>query len=294
VKTGFHIGWEALERYGGEDHPFIIAMLGSVVAPTDREGVYFYGDERAAVFEVQKRIAERARYVTILTPQSLERWGEAHGLRGNELLVPGGADAEAPPPGPDPFPDDRRPACVFAGNFYDAYYQAEVHATLIDKIGRLGHALRDRGLWLHIVGRGDSSGIDPDVVVCHSAVSLDRAWDFIRFADAGMVFAFGWEPNDNESTKIYHYLRAGLPTVCESGFPNEGLVVEAGIGSVVSNDDMEGAAEALAAAVTTAWDRDAARDFVLANHTWDARARIYDRLIRRELPALTPPGSASR
>ena len=71
-------------------------------------------------------------------------------------------------------------------------------------------------------------------------------------------------------------------------------MVEAGIGSVVSNDDMEGAAEALAASVTTAWDRDAARDFVLANHTWDARARIYDRLIRRELPALTPPGSASR
>lgn len=283
VKTEFHLGWTTLERYGGAGHPFIISKLGSVVGDRDLEGVYFLGEERAAEFEVQRRIAGGARYVTLLTEPSRELWRACHGDRGRELLVPGGVDAIVPEPADDPYDPRHRPACVFAGNFYDGWYQAEVHERLVDKINRLGRRLREQGAWLHIVGRGDASKLDPEVVVHHGAVPYARSWDFIHRADVGIVFAFGPQTNHNESTKIYHYLRAGLPTVCEAGFPNEGLVEEAGLGFVAPNDDMDAIAEAAVECLRRDWDREGARRWAVENHTWDARARIYDELIRREL-----------
>jgi len=79
VKTLFHRGFETLERYGGADHPFIIAKLGSVVGPTEMEGVFFYGKQREEMFRIQERIARAARYVTLLSEPAVDLWRGAHG-----------------------------------------------------------------------------------------------------------------------------------------------------------------------------------------------------------------------
>jgi len=78
VKTLFHMGFETLERYGGDRHPFIIAKLGSVVGDHDQSGVYFYGEERRQLFDVQRRIAVKARYVTVLSEPSRALWRACH------------------------------------------------------------------------------------------------------------------------------------------------------------------------------------------------------------------------
>jgi hypothetical protein len=270
VKTEFHVGWNTLERHGGTGHDFIIAKLGSVVGDRDQTGVFFRAEEREQNFRTQTRIAERARYVTLLTELSREVWRSCHGDKGRELLVPGGADARIPAAGPDPFPTDRRPVCVFAGNFYDAWSQGEVHETLVGKMNDLGRALRRRGVWFHVVGRGDASRFDRDAVVHHPAVPFDRSWDYLRAADVGVVLAFGPHMNHNESTKIYHYLRAGLPTVCEMGFPNQGLVTDAKLGALSPNGEMEKMAETVT------------QKLILSQHTWDSRVDLYDELLRRE------------
>jgi glycosyltransferase involved in cell wall biosynthesis len=284
VKTLFHRGFETLERHGGDCHPFIIAKLGSLVGDRELAGVYFYGEERRQLFDVQRRIALRARYVTLLSEPSRALWRECHGERGNELLVPGAVDAELPPAGVSPYPAAAR-ACVFAGNLYDEWYQAAVHRVLIDKVNALGRDLSKRGIRLHVLGHGDQSRIDKGLVSCHGAVPYDATWDYLRFADAGVVLAFGPEPNHNESTKIYHYLRVGLPTVCEAGFPNERLVEEAGLGVVARNGDMQALADAVERCFDLPWDRDRAVAFVRERHTWDTRARVYDDLIRSARPA---------
>jgi len=278
VKTLFHMGFETLERHRGAAHPFIIAKLGSLVGDRDQDGVYFLGEERRRLFETQTRIAARARWVSLLTEPSRALWRSCHGDDGRPLLVPGAVDATLPRAGPSPYAPGAR-VCVFAGNIYDGWYQAAVHETLVAKINALGRALRARGLELHVLGHGDHSRLDPAAVAAHGPVPYERSWDYLRGAQVGVVLAFGPEPNHNESTKIYHYLRVGLPTVCEAGFPNQGLVEEARLGAVVVNGDMDAMAEEVHRCARAAWDRDAAIRFVLEQHTWDARARIYHHLI---------------
>ena len=284
VKTLFHGGYDTLERLGGADHPFIVSKLGSVVADRDREGVFFYVEDRARLYAIQQRIAERARYVTILTEESRELWQEHHGARGRVLLVPGGVDAILPPPGPSPYPRGER-ICVFAGNFYDRWAQPEAHRVVVDKLNGLGAALARRAIRLHVVGRGDRELIDATNVTCHGPVPYERSWDYLRHANVGVVLVFGSGRNQNESTRIYHYLRAGLPTVCEAGYPNERLVTDLDLGFLVENGAIEAIADAVDEAIERTWDRTGAVQAMLDHHTWDARARVYEPILRDARPS---------
>jgi len=116
--------------------------------------------------------------------------------------------------------------------------------------------------------------------VTHLGVAdYETAWNYIRHAHVGVVVAPGAFVHNNESTKIYHYLRAGLPVVSEAGFPNDHVVREAGLGHVVANDDIDEMARRVAEAAVADWDRQAAIDYILRHHTWDARAQVYEPVI---------------
>lgn len=283
VKTLFHLGFQTLERYGGADHPFIIAKLGSVVGRTDMEGVYFYGRQREEMYRVQERIDRVSRYVTLLSEPAIRLWRECFGAATNVLLVPGAVSAEIPAPRRSPYPRDGRPACVFAGNFYNLTRrsQPEAHRTLASKLNRLGALLHDRGARLYVVGVGDRHSLDPRYVTYCGAVPYDDCWDYIHFAAVGTVVTAGGRMHNNESTKIYHYLRAGLPVVSEAGFPNDNVVVESGLGHVVANGALDVLAERALEAAHASWDRKRAIQYILDHHTWEKRAEIYDRILRR-------------
>ena len=280
VETLYHQGFETLASYGGDRHPFIISTLGSVVAPQDREGILFYGRERKRLFETQRRIRDCSRYVTVLSAPARELWQECFGNSDNVLLVPGAVDREIPPPGPDPYPLGERRRCLFAGNFYGRRAQPEANRVLVDKFNRLGRLLRERGCRLYVLGPGNTAGLDKQDVSYLGSVPYCRSWDYLYHAHVGVLLSAGPFMHNNESTKIYHYLRVGLPVVSESGFPNDRVLHESRLGFVVENGDLPQMARKIADAATTDWDREGARRFVLENHTWDARAAIFDRLLR--------------
>ncbi len=283
VKTLFHDGFTTLAERGGADHPFIIAKLGSVVGPEDMPGIYFYGRVRERLFDAQRAIAAAARYVTVLSPQAAELWRSCHGRSDNLLLVPGAVDADIPEPGPDPYPADDRPRALFAGNIYRLQDQPEANRVLAGKLNVLGQHLATRGVRLYFLGTGDTRALDRTLVTHLGHASYDASWNYLRFANVGIVVAAGPFMHNNESTKIYHYLRAGLPVVSEAGFPNDHVVTESGLGEVVPNGDMPFMAERVDAAARAHWDRDAAVAYVLGHHTWDCRAAVYDRVIRDAL-----------
>jgi glycosyltransferase involved in cell wall biosynthesis len=108
----------------------------------------------------------------------------------------------------------------------------------------------------------------------------------MHHADVGVVVAAGDFSHNNESTKIYHYLRAGLPVVSESGFPNDAVVSESRLGFVVANGDQEAMAEKVIEATRREWDRDAAMRYILANHTWERRVETYAEIFARHFPRL--------
>jgi glycosyltransferase involved in cell wall biosynthesis len=282
VKTLFHSGFQTLERHGGADHPFLIAKLGSMVGPTDMHGVYFYGRQREAMYRVQERIDRVSRYVTLLSEPAVRLWRSCFGAATDVLLVPGAVSAEIPAPRRSPYPRDGRSPCVFAGNFYyrTRRCQPEAHRTLANKLNRLGALLHERGARLYVVGPGDQRSLDPRYVTYCGAVPYEDSWDYIHFAAVGIVVTAGGPMHNNESTKIYHYLRAGLPVVSEAGFPNDNVVLESGLGHVVENGALDVMAERILEAAHASWDRERAIRYILEHHTWEKRAEIYDRILR--------------
>jgi hypothetical protein len=280
VKTLFHDGFTTLASRGGGDHPFIIAKLGSVVGAEDMPGIYFHGRMREQLYDAQRAIAHAARYVTVLSPPAADLWRTCHDHQEKLLLVPGAVDAVIPSRGTDPYPTTGQPRVLFAGNIYRTQDQPEANRVLVDKLNALGRHLAARGSRLYFLGTGNTRALDRALVTHLGHASYDASWNYLHYADVGVVVAAGPFMHNNESTKIYHYLRAGLPVISESGFPNDHVVTESGLGEVVPNGDMEFMAERIDAATRRDWDRDAALAYILGSHTWDCRAAIYDRLIR--------------
>lgn len=285
VKTLFHRGFQTLKHYRGTDHPFIISKLGSVVGPTDIDGIYFYGSKRERLFSVQEEINDTSRYVTVLSEPARQLWHDCFGPRKNMLLVPGAADAVIPPPHADPYPHNGRTRCVFAGNFYDQARgsQAEAHLGMARKLTMLGRSLSELGIRLYVVGPGDARNLDDRYVTYCGVTSYDRSWDYMHFADVGVVVAAGSFMHNNESSKIYHYLRAGLPVVSEAGFPNDSVVTDSRLGFVVENGNPGLMAAKVLQAAREPWDRAYGARYILEHHTWTARAEVYDRIIRQRV-----------
>ena len=284
VKTLFGKGFEALEQYGGDWHPFIISKLGSVVGPEDMPGVYFYGAAREHMFATQTRIQERSRFVTVVSEPARQLWGDCFGTTSHVLVVPGAADDEIPPAGPDPYPVRPSFRALFAGTFYNRRSQPEANRTIIAKLNEVGRRLAKSGGHVYLIGDGDVRELDRRAVTYLGTVAYARAWNYLRHADVGIVVSAGTVMHNNESSKIYHYLRAGLPVVSESGFPNDHVVRESGCGIVVDGHDMRAFAEAVVQAARTRWNKDGAVRYIRANHTWAHRVRVYDDVIRSRCP----------
>jgi glycosyltransferase involved in cell wall biosynthesis len=282
VKTFFHTGSEVLREAGGDAHPFVISKLGSVVGRVPTPGVHFFGKDREELWQEQERIAARSRVVTILTKPSIELWKETHGPGPEILEVPTGVDAEIPPPGPNPYAalGLHEPVVLYAGLLYTLDHQREVNLIWQDRLNRLGHGLRRRGLRLVVVGPGVVDRLDPQAVIHAGPVEAERIWDWQRHARVGLVLAQG-PVQDNESSKIYYYLRTGLPVVCERPVPNSWLITKTDHGRLVDYDDVEALAEA-AAELAGDPPRDGwVADYMAREHSWDVRAAQYDAVLAR-------------
>jgi glycosyltransferase involved in cell wall biosynthesis len=295
IKTFFHDGFAALRAHGGERHPFIVSKLGSVVGRDQTPGVHFYGRVRKWLCAQQDEIAIHSRAVTVLTPASADLWRRTHGPRPDLLLVPTGVDARIPAAGPNPYPSIgiHEPVVIYAGNLYPPDQQPEVSLLWQERLNRVGRALARLGLRLVVAGPGDTRRLDPAAARHVGAVDIERFWDWQRHASVGLVLAQG-PVQDNESSKIYYYLRTGLPVVCERPVPNAALVTQTGHGRLVDYEDVTALAEASAELAARPPESRGVVDYMITAHAWEARAALYDPLLARvprRRPA-SPPRAA--
>jgi hypothetical protein len=290
VKTQFHKGFKTLCEQGGRDHPFIVSKLGSVVGDHDgTEGVYFFGPEREELYAIQSEIAERSRFITVLTKESTGLWRNEHRDRGNVLFVPTGVDRVVPPPGTNPFDSFNEKIAVYLGNIYTDT-QREINLLWQQRLNIVGKHLRKQGIRLCFVGTGKTDQIDRESVTCFGAVDNRKIWDYQYFANVGIVFAQG-PVQHNESSKLYYYLRTGLPVVSESSVPNNRLIHESGHGLIADYADDAMMAKMIADAAYREWStKGVAVQYILTNHTWQERAHYYDAIFKREfVPPETRP-----
>lgn len=299
VKTSIHWGFDELLQRGGGDHPFIIASLGSVVGDGQSAGVHFFGEMHDRLLSTQREIDGRARAVTLLTDENDRVWQHTHGVHQLRLRVPTGVDALIPPAGPDPY---RRlgvagRAVLFAGNIY-AEEQPEVNRIWVDRLNRLGRALKRRRLHLVTMGTGDRERLDRSVLTDLGPLPAASIWDWQRYAEAGLVFAHG-EAQDNESSKIYYYLRTELPVLCEAPVPNRWLVEQTGLGAIVPLDNAEAMADAAEAVAGRRRTENGVAEWMAREHSWDERAARYATLFeeaayRRRSPRQLPPAGRAQ
>src|SRR4029077_5547408 len=137
---------------------------------------------------------------------------------------------------------------------------------------------------MYFAGPGDTSHLDARLVTNLGAVTYEESWQHMFHRDGGIGVSPGPFMHNNESTKIYHYLRAGLPVVSEAGFPNDHVVTESRLGFVVENNNLESMAKSITEAAHKNWDRDYAISYILHNHTWDRRVEVYDKLLKENFP----------
>jgi hypothetical protein len=282
IKTFFHRGFECLAESGGADHPFIVSKLGSVVGRHQTAGVHFFGAVREKLYQLQLAIAQRSRVVTVLTDASEELWRREHGPSPPLIQVPTGVDAVIPPAGPNPYPGVgvHGPVALFAGNLYRRTAQAEVNELWQERLNAVGRALRRRGVRLVAMGLGEVDRLDATAVLHMGTVDLSAFWDWQRYADVGLVLAQG-PVQDNESSKIYYYLRTALPVVCERPVPNVSLITRTAHGALVDYDDVTALADAAAELARRPPAANGVVDYMITHHSWDARAALYDPVFAR-------------
>ena len=131
-----------------------------------------------------------------------------------------------------------------------------------------------------MLGTGDVRKLDRKYVDYLGVVSYEKSWDYFYFANVGVVVSAGKFMHNNESSKIYHYLRAGLPVVSEAGFPNDNIITESKLGFIVENGNLELMAQKIEETANIDWDQNYAINYILENHTWDKRVEIYDKIIK--------------
>jgi hypothetical protein len=284
IKTLFHSGFQSLWEEGGGHHPFIISKLGSVVGSHDHTaGVYFFKREREELFEIQGRIHQHSRYVTLLTAASRRLWNELYGASENLLHVPTGVDRDVPPPHRNPYHRITAPVAIYAGNIYGET-QPEMNLVWQERLNRLGLALKKKGIRLCFIGTGCTDRIDRGAVTVMDHVDNSKYWDYQHFAGVGLVLAQG-AVQHNESSKLYYYLRTALPVVSETPIPNNFLIDSSEMGHIADYGDDAMIAEMAEDAIAREWPRADAMQYLVKHHSWDQRVAIYDEVIR-DRPAL--------
>jgi glycosyltransferase involved in cell wall biosynthesis len=286
IKTLYQRGFRQLIDSGGASHPFIISRLASVVGKDERvQGVHFTGAERAALYEVQEEIQRTSDYIALSTEPNRQLWLREFGDATPLLLVPTGVDRSIPAPARNPYRGiaGASKIAVYVGNLYTRM-QRHVNLLWQERLNRLGALLRARAIQLVFVGPGLTDRLDPSAVLNLGAVPHHAVWDYQYFADVGLALAQG-PVQHNESSKIYYYLRTGLPVVTEVPIPNNDVVTESGCGLIAPYGDDHALADMVEAAAHRVWDRHAAISYVLAHHTWDRRFAVYRDVIRRHFGA---------
>ena len=210
------------------------------------------------------------------------------------LLIPTGTEDILPPPGPNPYTARgiTEPVVLFAGNVYLRKHQAEVNLIWQDRLNRLGRSLRARGIRLVAMGSGEIDRLDPGAVTHVGQIDARDAWDWQRHAGAGVVLAHG-EVQDNESSKVYYYLRTALPVVCERPVPNAKLIEQMGCGRLVDLDDMEAMAAACADLIAHPPEARGLPERMVREHSWTGAPPSTTRSWRRPWRNAQPAGAAA-
>lgn len=270
VKTCYH---QSIRYLGGHEGP----VVSRIVRVVDEHLPKRDDKTRQELMACQEIIAARAQAVAMNNTLNQDRWAARYGTVQKIVLTPTGCPASIPEPGQNPYPSGER-AILFLGSLASAHMAKMLNAAAFRFRGRAGvHllGLNKTGLY------GKEIALDPNIV-CHPPRLEEEIWDFIRFADFGLALATANLAFDNDVSKVYNYLRGGLPVLCEEPILQTELVKETGLGAAFpfgSEEAMEKKGHGL---LDKPWKdkREATMKFMAREHSWDNRVETYVELFK--------------
>ena len=254
------------------EHPRLIVRMCRVARPDEPDRDLSRRDE---VLAHQKWIANHARFIAVNDPLNASRWRELYGDNQQIIIVPTGCPEVIPAPKQNPFPSKSRIA-LFCGSV-----TAIRMVPFLNDVAR-SLAARDSEFELHVLGRNrlhlysDSPPeFNLDLIHLHEPVSQEEAWQYLHHADVGVAVSPSANRFESELSKIYYYLRAGLPTVCETSALNRDLVEQTGHGIIAGHDDPEQFATAILRAAEMPRNHSSTMELMSNRHSWKSRAETY-------------------
>ena len=278
VKTLFHEGFRSLERARGANHPFIICKT-PVVDPKSQVDANLKPWSKWYLLWIQGRINQKAKLITVLNQRNKTIWQKKYGKKNNILIVPTGVDSKIPQPKNNPYKKIGKKIVLYAGHI-GGPESRQLNIYWQNRLNNLGQILKVKDIHLCFVGFGLIDKLKSEWVTSFGPITNEKFWDYQYYADCGITLADAPDVH-NESSKIYYYLRTGLPVVSESPVPNNDLIIKAQLGYISPfNNDVKMAA-LIEEAVKRRWNKKKAIDYIIKNHTWDKRVEIYDEIFKK-------------
>ena len=270
VKTCYH---QSIRYLGAHQGP----VVSRIVRVVDQHLPKRDDKTRRELTACQEIIADRARTVALNNGLNAERWRALYGQGQQIVLTPTGCPADLPPAGENPYPGGEK-AVLFLGSLASAHMAEMLNAAAEGLQGRARvHLLGANKTGLY----GEEVPLHPEIIL-HRPRPEEEIWGFIRFARLGLALATADLAFDNDVSKVYNYLRGGLPVLCEEPILQGGLVRKTGLGAVFPFGDKAAMITLAQKLVDQSWEgkREAAMEFMAGVHSWDNRVETYVKLFR--------------
>lgn len=263
VKTCYHFSIQLIGNYQGPLVSRIVRVVDERLPERDDAA-------RRALLECQSLIQRRAGALILNNAENEERWHRLYGRRIPVAKIPTGCPAAIPPLRSNPY-ETGCPVILFLGSL--------AAPRMVILLNDLAWRLRDRcrvhligSNKTHLYGGGRTCDLD-SLIVDHGELPEEEVWDYVGHAQVGVALAAGPELFDNDISKIYTYLRGGLPVLSEERIANNHLVIQTRYGSIFAYGDRADmaakAAELLERSPTEL--RPSTMVFMAKEHSWERR-----------------------
>ncbi len=277
IKTCYHQSIKLVVEYAGPVVSRIVRVVDARLPERDSA-------LRDELLLCQSLIQERAQAVILNNTLNQERWEHLYGRKQLVEIIPTGCPSNIPLNSPNPFHTEK-PVVLFLGSL--------AAPRMVDLINGLAKELRDE-CEIHVVGANKTEmyGAQKEIplerdVFYHGEMPEPEIWRYIRYSSVGLALATGPHAFDNDLSKMFYYLRGGLPVVSEDTVCTNYLLEETSYGEIVPFNNLSVLGERVLKLVRNPppVSKQKIMDYMALHHSWENRVEKLLQLLDRVISA---------
>lgn len=268
VKTCYHDSIMLVGAYSGP-------VVSRIVRVLDRDLPERDEPFREKLLHCQSLIHARSSALVLNNEENRVRWRSLYGDLPPIRLIPTGCQATLPPATSNPFPQGP-PPILFLGSIAAPrmVHMLNEAARALEGVARI-HVVGCNKAWMY---GGDPVCLLNPSIAEHGEKAEPDVWPYILNAAIGLAIATGPHPFDNDVSKIFNYLRGGLPVLSEDPIVNNTLIRQTGLGKTFKYgqaDDLVAVARYMLGHPPSGSTKESAMRLMAEQHSWDRRVEAY-------------------